>query len=78
MCVPQGSLLPAADPGLSDGGGHTGLEDPAPQRRGEGSRLLRALPQLPAGEAAGAPLHTHLHTHSGQVLSGTPENLGKH
>lgn len=70
VCV-QVSEQPAADVGLCDGGGHAGPEEPETRRRGARSQLVRALSQLPAGEAAGALPHTHLQTHTREIHTGT-------
>lgn len=70
MVFVQGPEQPAADLSLRDGGGHTGSEEPETLCRGSRSQLVRALSQLPAGEAARALLHTHLHTHTGEVHAG--------
>lgn len=72
LCVfcGQGSEQPAADVGLCDGGGHAGSEEPETLCGGSRSQLVRALSQLPAGEAAGALPRTHLHAHAGEIHTG--------
>lgn len=69
----QGSEQSAADVGLGDGGGHAGPEEPETHSGGTRRQLVRALSQLPAGEAAGALPHTHLHTHAGQIRTGNAQ-----
>lgn len=70
VCGVQGSEQSAADAGLGHGGGHSGSQEPETLRRGARCQLVRALPQLPAGEAAGALPHAHLHTRAGQICTG--------
>lgn len=63
LCA-QVSEQSAADISLSDGGGHTWLEEPKTLCSGTRSQLVRALSQLPAGEAASALPYTHLHANT--------------
>lgn len=72
-CV-QGPEQSAADVGLGDGGGHAGPQEPPALCTGPRGQLVRAVPQLPAGEAAGALPHTHLQTHTGQIRTGNKYN----
>lgn len=66
----QGSEQPAADVSVGDGRRHAWTEEPETLRPGTGSQLVRALSQLPAGEASGALPLTHFHTHAGEIRAG--------